>query len=366
MKKYLSLFVFLIVLATSSFFPAKAESPSFEIYYLDVGQGNAAVIACEGYYLMIDGGPSNASSYVYSFLQSHHIDHIDYMVCTHPDEDHVGGLSGALNYASVGVVFCTKSAYPSDPFNDFIRYLEKQNNHVIVPDAGDTFSLGSAKVEILGPSRGKSNSGNTSIVLRVTYGKTSFLFVGDSEDKDEQALIASKAVLKSDVLCVGHHGSDTSTTSAFLKKVAPKYAVISVGLDNQHGHPSETVLSRLKKNKTIVYRTDLNGMIHCTSNGSAIIFDTEKEELEPVKDSVISTENPGEAERDIPEVAPPAAEDSRIEYTFIINKNTKKFHYPDCDSVSQMKEKNKKTYNGTAQELIDKGYSPCQKCHPEW
>lgn len=251
-------------------------SSAFEIYFLDVGQGDAALISCEGHSMLIDGGASSQSRKIFSFLESHGINHLDYIVASHADADHVGGLAAALNFSSVDVALCTVTKHDTKSFNDFLKYLGKQSVSLTVPDAGSTYSLGSAEFTVILPENGVSYSDNTSLVIRIVYGDTSFLFTGDAEYDDEQAAIASGTELKSTVLKVGHHGSSSSSSYNFINAASPEYAVISVGNDNTYGHPAERVLNRLGDAGVTVFRTDMQGDIHCTSDGKTVRFDVHR------------------------------------------------------------------------------------------
>lgn len=252
------------------------EDSSFAVHFLDVGEGDASLVVCDGHAMLIDGGSSQQSSFIYSYLKSNGISHLDCIVATHPDADHVGGLSGALNYASVDLALCTDTSKDSKAFNSFVKYLDKQGKTITVPEAGYAFSLGNAEVTVLGPEKGVKYSDNTSLTIRVTYGNTSFLFMGDCEKEDEQHLMAADARLRSMVIKIGHHGSRSSSTEAFLKAVKPEYAVISVGSDNSYGHPAPEVLERLQSLGAEVYRTDLCGTILCFSDGNELTFESVK------------------------------------------------------------------------------------------
>lgn len=254
----------------------KHKNPSFEIYFIDVGQGDAALVTCNGHSMLIDGGNNKESSLIYSFLKSHDISHLDYIVASHPDADHIGGLAGALNYATVDTAFCTTTQHDTKTFQNFVKYLNEQDKEITVPDAGDSFSLGKAECTILYPEKGQTRSDNTSIVLRIVYGDTSFLFTGDSMNNDEKDMLNSGYPIKSTVLKVAHHGSNSSSSYQFLYYVEPKYAVISVGGKNSYGHPTENVLSRLRDADVETFRTDMQGDIHCTSDGKTVSFDVEK------------------------------------------------------------------------------------------
>ena len=214
--------------------PLPAE-PDFRVVFLDVGQADAALVLCDGESMLI-----------------------------------VGGLPAALHACTVDKVYCPVTEYDSACFRSFVSAVNEQTDGVIVPDVGDSFYLGSARVDILACDPQAEETNNTSIVLRVVYGETSFLFTGDAETPVEQALLDSGATLSSTVLKVGHHGSSSSTSYRFLNEVMPQYAVISVGKGNSYGHPHEEVLSRLHDADVTVLRTDELGDIVLVSDGKTV------------------------------------------------------------------------------------------------
>ncbi len=363
-------------LTFSCIFGRLLANSDFEIHFIDVGQGDAALVICDGESMLIDGGNVNDSGMMYTYLKNKDIDHLDYIVATHAHEDHIGGLAGALNYATVDKVLCPVTSYDSDAFEDFIKYVEYRNAEITVPAVGDEFTLGEAKVEILG-CNATDNTNDTSIILKITYGNTSFLFTGDAEREAENAVIASGADLDSTVLKVSHHGSDTSTSYLFLREVMPKYAVISVGENNDYGHPTEEVLSRLRDADVTVYRTDIQGTIICKSDGKNVEFKTYKnsgaDTFVGVSKSESGTvnydtlfEDAEYTETDSPETEPAETGPNENTPTYILNINPSslRFHIPSCKSVDNMKEENKKLFYGTREEAIKLGYTPCGSCKP--
>ena len=341
---------------------AAEPTPGLSVRFLDVGQADAALVLCEGQSMLIDGGNAGDSSLIYSVLQSGGIDYLDYIVCTHPHEDHVGGLAGALNYAEVGTAYCSATEYDSREFRNFVRYLDRQGVDITVPKAGDSFPLGSAEVQILGPVRASKNENNNSIVLRIVYGETSFLFAADAEQGEEADLLSADAALQSTVLKVGHHGSDTSSTPEWISAVSPQYAVVSVGARNRYGLPAESVLTRLRDRGVTVFRTDLQGDVTCFSDGTTVTFRVEKNEG-------ADTLAPAASPTPTPTTAPtpsgtPGTQPEAPGITYVANANSGRFHYPDCSGVAQMNEENKLTFTATREQMIAWGYTRCGRCKP--
>lgn len=324
---------------------------SFAIHFIDVGQADAALVLCDGKAMLIDGGNADDSSLMYSYLSRLGITYLDYVIGTHAHEDHIGGIAGALNYASVGQVFCPVTSYTTRAFNNFVKAAQKHGKSITVPSVGDRFDLGSASCQVLGVNS-TDDTNESSIVLRITYGNTSFLFTGDAEREAENMILDRGYDLRSDVLKVGHHGSASSTSYYWLRQVAPRYAVISVGKGNSYGHPTETVLSRLRDADVTTYRTDLQGDIICTSDGQSVSFQVSKNQDADTLGGIggNSTQQGGTS--------------SGGTQSYILNTNTMKFHYPSCSSAKKISSKNRKDYTGSRDDLISQGYDPCGNCQP--
>ena len=250
------------------------ENSNFEVHFIDVGQADSALIECDGETMMIDGGNVADSNVVAAYLKKEDVTELNYVVCSHAHEDHVGGLSGALSVTKADNIYAPKTEANTKAYKNFKKKAVRFN---ALPNIGDESQLGSSTVEFLGPvdENGKDLN-STSIVLKITYGNTSFLFTGDAESDEEEEILNSGADLKSTVLKVGHHGSRTSTSYPFLREVIPQYAVISVEKGNSYGHPNEETLSKLSDAGVEVYRTDESGDIVMTSDGNSISITTSK------------------------------------------------------------------------------------------
>ncbi len=285
MKKlysFLLIFVLIISLCACNFVSLPTAFPipdgsSFTVHYIDVGQADSALVLCDDKAMLIDGGNVDDSSLLVSYLKKMDIDYLDYVICTHAHEDHVGGLSGALSYADAGHVFAPESESDSKAYRNFKKKVKAQGLEIEHPIDGDVFDFGSSTVQILGPIyEDEDDLNNTSIVLKITYGKTSFLFTGDAERDEELDIIDEGYDLSATVLKVGHHGSESSSSYRFLREVMPKYAIISAGKDNSYGHPHDEPLSRLKDVGAEVYRTDECGDIIAESDGITVKIHTQK------------------------------------------------------------------------------------------
>lgn len=311
------------------------EGSTFEVHFIDVGEGDASLIICDGEAMLIDGGEPAQSSKIYAYLKENKVDKIKYLVATHGHSDHIGGLSAALNYASVELVLSSTTSYDTDVFEGFLRQLDKQKLAITIPAKGDVFELGSAKVLVIGPSKTYDDENDNSLVVKVIYGSNSFLFTGDAERSAELAMVSEcESDLRSTVLKVGHHGSDTSTSYPFLRAIMPLYSVISVGGDNSYGHPTDAVISRLEDAESEILRTDLRGTIIMRSDGENISYVAEKTE---------------ESEHEL------------VTGGYIGNTNSKKFHRSDCANLPA--EKNR-VYFSVKEEAIGRGYAPCLNCDP--
>ena len=250
----------------------------FEAHFIDVGQADSALVICDGYAMLIDAGNPDDDDIIIEYLERYNVSHLTYVVATHPHSDHYGAFTNVLSKVTIDTVYAPFKVTAVSGFNKFINYVHyTKRNQVIVPEIGEQFYLGSARVTVLGPLRTDYDDiNNTSIVLRIEYGELSFLFTGDMEGEAELELLKTGVNLKADVIKVGHHGSYSSSWYQFLKAVQPTYGVISCGRDNEYGHPHESVLSRYRDADVKLYRTDMQGHIVCRSDdGKTLTFTTQ-------------------------------------------------------------------------------------------
>lgn len=317
----------------------------FAIYFFDVGQADSALVVCDGEAMLIDGGNAADGDDVVASVSALGISALDVVISTHSDEDHLGGLPAVLEAFPVAALYEDGNPADTKIYRRFCDAAADRGLTPIDPAPGDSFALGGAEVTFLGPITLSSDPNTNSVVLRIDYGETSYLFTGDATEKEEKEILASGAELSADVLKVSHHGAAECSGYLFLREVMPSYGVISVGAGNQYGHPAEDTLSRLRDVGAAVYRTDELGEIICRSDGKQIEFANGNDVVLP------------EAEENRTDVAPAVDEDA----AYIGNSNSKKFHDPHCGSLP---EEQNSVYFATREEAISQGYEPCGRCKP--
>ncbi len=254
-----------------------ASDDELAVAFLDVGQGDALLARCGGQTLLVDAGDNDTAQALVDELKTMGVTRIDLLVGTHPHADHIGGLDLVIETFDIGAVWMPDVTSNTRSFEDVLDALDAKGHSVTVPAPGTTAALGPALVRALGPVKDYGDDLNDwSMVVKLTFGQTSYLLTGDAERIAEQDILDSGADLRATVLKVGHHGSRTSTSKAFLQAVSPRYAVISCGAGNSYGHPHKETLETLQKQGVTVYRTDLSGTITSVSDGVNITFFEER------------------------------------------------------------------------------------------
>ena len=312
----------------------------FAVHFVDIEQGDGAIVVCDGKTLVIDGGMPESGAKMVDYLQNTlHVSTVDYMIGTHPHADHIGGLPDVIAAFDVKTLYSPVDEFEAKPFEAMKRAADEKKLKITVPQAGQSFSLGRAKVEFYAPLGIYDNVNDLSLVTRITYGQTTFLFTGDAERPSENDMIDSDEELSATVLKVGHHGSNTSSSYLFLRQVMPSYAVISCGKDNSYGHPHQEVLDRLKDIGAAVYRTDEGGTIVCRSDGTSVTIETENGK------KPTATPRKGKADG------------------YVGNMKSKKFHLSTCSNAQDIQQDNRITF-ATRAAAVKQGYTPCKICKP--
>ena len=343
-----------VVLAICFTLVAAFALADLEIRFLSAGQGDAILIGCDGEYAMIDAGPVAYSNHLYSLIRKElKISEINFILLTHPHDDHAGGIPAVLNSVPVGEIISPVLDWDSAVFSDIKRYASRQGTPIEGAAEGDRLELGSATLDIIHSWPDAWVENDMSLVVRLQYNGFSAIFTGDAEAMAEYMILDSNRELRSDLIKIGHHGSSSSSTKEFLQAVQPKYAVISCGTGNDYGHPHQEVLDRLKSLRTETYRTDLQGTVvfHIDERGNiSIRTDREAGPLDDIFTAPVIIS-------DINRAMSPDSD-------YVVNVKSGKFHLPGCDSVKDIYIQNRKEYTGTREDLIRMGYSPCHRCNP--
>jgi len=248
-----------------------------EVLFLDVGQGDAAIVTCGGRSMLIDAGGRSSEKTVLEAIEARGVTRFDIIVGTHPHEDHIGGLAGVLRTYGTDTLIMPRVETTTKTFENLLDAIEEVGLRVTTPRAGDVYDLGGAEVTILAPAGEEYKAlNNHSIVLRITFEGRSLIFAGDAEGVSENEMLASRYDLSAEVLKLAHHGSRSSTAQAFLDAVRPRYAVIFCGAGNSYGHPHDETLEKLGALAVTVYRTDIHGSITAAVTKNGITFRTER------------------------------------------------------------------------------------------
>jgi len=324
---------------------------NLKVSYIDVGQADSILIQTPGgKNVLIDAGNNGDATTIVTYLKAQNISRLDYVIATHSHEDHIGSMDTIIKTFDIGQVVMPKESSNTQTFRDLMTAIANKGLKPIEAKAGVKLDMGSEiYAELLAPnSSGYQDINDYSAVLRLVYGKNSFLFTGDAETQSESEMLHLGSQLKVDVLKVGHHGSRTSSTAAFLKLVTPKYAVISVGKGNSYGHPTQEALGRLGSVGATIYRTDESGTIVCESDGETITFKTLGSSVQPRAPSSV----PAAVSAAVP------SQSNNQGVTVYGTKTGAKYHVDSCKSLSKSK------IQMTLSDAKSKGLTPCSICNP--
>ena len=322
------------------------------VHFIDVGQADSAFIELgNGQTMLIDAGRSGNASTIVNYIKGLQYETIDYVVASHPHDDHIGGMATVLGSFNIGKMYMPKQAHTITAFTNMLDVIDNKNIELYTAKAGASIlSSGIIDIDVLAPfADSDSNLNNVSAVVRITYGKTVMLFTGDAEHVIENQLLNSG--IDADVLKVGHHGAGSASSSGFIKAVSPEVAVISVGEGNSYGHPHADTLAILNEVGGKIYRTDEQGTIVVTADQNKKITvdkkaSTIKENAPPV---VVQT--PLDKVQDEPSVSD---NQSQVVYR---TRTGKKYHRAGCSYLKSIIET-------TVSEAQSMGLGPCSRCNP--
>lgn len=260
---------------------ADADINPLSVHYIDVGQGDCIFVKSSSGTMLIDAGEKGNDEKILSYLHNQGVDTIDYLVATHPHSDHIGSMPKVIAGLEVKNVIIPKLSEINMPttkgYENLLNSVKSSGAKVISAEAAKEYLMGDVSFIVLSPSEQSKNFNNMSVVIKLSYKNTDFLFMGDAEQEIEQELVEKGYDISADVLKLGHHGSNTSSTEMFLKSVKPNFAIISCGKDNSYGHPNSEILTSLKTYNIDYKRTDESGTIVVGSDGDKLTILTEKE-----------------------------------------------------------------------------------------
>lgn len=246
-----------------------------EVHYIDVGQGDCTLVRCGNAALLIDGGNNYKGTQIQLYLNKQGINKLDYVIATHPDSDHIGGLDVIVYKYDCDTIIMPDMEKDSNSYRDLIAAMDSKLYKTTFPEIGKEYSLGEASFTIISPVREYEDANNSSVGILLKHGENKFLFTGDAESAAEKDIAAGNINIDCDVYKVGHHGSSSSSSKELLNAASPAYAVISCGKDNGYGHPHDSVLKELEYRGIKVFRTDKQGTIIAVSDGISIKWNCE-------------------------------------------------------------------------------------------
>ena len=240
------------------------------VHFIDVGQGDSILIQCGAHAMLIDAGDNSCGTKVQAYLENNGVAKLDYVIGTHPDSDHIGGLDVIIYKFDCENVMMPDCEKKTNTYRDVISAMKEKNYINTLPEVGKKYKLGDAEFTILAPSKKYEDANNNSISIILQYGDRRFLFTGDAEEEEEQDIVNAGISIDCDVYKAGHHGSRTSSSEELLNAASPAFAVISCGEGNSYGHPHARTLNEFRQRGIQVFRTDEQGTIEAVTDGVTI------------------------------------------------------------------------------------------------
>lgn len=260
--------------------PIIQDDKDLRVHYIDVGQGDSILIQYDGKNALIDAGISSEMFTVSEYLQNNAVEKIDVLIVSHPDADHIGGMSGIIDRYDIGEIYMSPISDDLVPtskvYINMLTSISKKGLQITLKKAGDKIPFGGLEFLCVAPEGEFSSLNNSSLGLKLVHGENSFLFTGDMEKSSEKATLQKGYDVSATVLKIAHHGSSSSSIGAFLDAVSPEYAVISVGDGNRYNHPNDPTLKALTERKIKIYRTDWDGNVVVVSDGVDLAITTQK------------------------------------------------------------------------------------------
>lgn len=345
---------------------------TMEVHFIDVGQGDSTLIKCDDQAMLIDAGDDSKGTAIQNYLQKQGVTKLDYIILTHPDADHIGGAPVIITKFDIDTVFMFNYEKDNKTYMKLIQALDNKLLKWTTPKVGETYSLGNASFTVIAPNGEYSDPNNSSVGIILKNGENSFLFTGDAEEEAESDIVDNGIDISADVYQVGHHGSKTASSEKLLAAVLPEYAVISCAEGNEYGHPHSKTLNILRAMGVKVFRTDEQGSIIATSDGTNITWNcapsetwqageaTKNANIEEIKTSESANDNKkveaAEPAQDETVAAPvPSSSNDIIVH---ITKTGECYHNAGCGSLSRS------DIEVTLGEAKAKGLRPCERCNP--
>ena len=341
-----------IFLYTEGWFDANPEptttpvpnpiTSGIKVHYIDVGQGDSIFIELpDSRCMLIDAGEKEYGPTVVGYINKLGYSSIDILVITHPHTDHMGGMQHVIESLVIKKVYMPNATNSTKAFENMVKAIQEEGCPVVEAKAGvNILNEANLVIDILAPnSTGYESLNDYSAVVKLTYGQHRFLFTGDAETTSEKEITAD---VSCDFVKVGHHGSTTSSGSSFVKATGAKYAIFQVGTGNDYGHPKEKIVERWKNAGATILRTDLDGNIVISTDGTNFHISSSKGDV-----TVDNTQDVGQTTN-----------------KWILNTGSKKIHCSDCSSVEKIDPSNYAESTDSIAELINQGYTPCGNCKP--